>query len=560
MSDKDQYYMNNPNLPKRGAKFEYTPDQIRDLKKSEKNITHFAQNFFYIIAPGEGRSKIKLHKCQKRILETFKKNRFNITLASRQIGKTTLMTIYALWTACFMKDQRILIVANKEATAIEIFRRIRLAYEDLPNWLKPPVKEYGKTSAEFENGSRIGITTTTSSAGRGSSCDLLILDELAHVDAHLMKEFWAAVYPIISASKKSKILIASTPNGTDNLFYSLWVGAERGENGWTPSKVHWSEIPGRDEEWAKTTRESLESEDLWQQEFELQFHAAGQSAIDYEQFARFKLRLCDPEYTLDDGAYRIYQSPSEDRVYVAGIDVAEGVGQDSSIIEIFDITDLKNIEQVAEYASNEISPYNFCSKVKEVLSNWGNPLALIERNNQGAQIIDRLYNDENYSNIVSYGASKANRRKAQLGMISHTNTKYAAITNIRYWMNDLDSIRLHSKEALGEFKHFIRKPNKSWAAEPGFHDDRVMAIAWAMMILHNDIVETYFEVKERDSNGKPLVISPHDFGLQYFSNPTSIYTLADKESEHIGMPAVFNDSIEELDISDLESQGWSMLT
>jgi len=179
MSDKDQFYMNNPNLPKRGAKFEYTPEQIRDLKKSEKNILHFAEKFFYIIAPGEGRRRIKLHDCQKRILKTFVDNRFNITLASRQVGKTTLMTIYALWVACFLKDQRILIVANKEATAIEIFRRVRLAYEDLPNWIKPPVKEYGKTSAEFENGSRIGITTTTSSAGRGSSCDLLIVDELA---------------------------------------------------------------------------------------------------------------------------------------------------------------------------------------------------------------------------------------------------------------------------------------------------------------------------------------------------------------------------------------------
>lgn len=95
---------------------------------------------------------------------------------------STLMTIFALWVACFKSDQRILLVANKESTAIEIFRRVRLAYEELPNWLKPAVKEYGKTSAEFENGSRIGITTTTSSAGRGSSCDLLILDELAHVE------------------------------------------------------------------------------------------------------------------------------------------------------------------------------------------------------------------------------------------------------------------------------------------------------------------------------------------------------------------------------------------
>jgi len=82
---------------------------------------------------------------------------------------TTCLTIYALWIACFNEYQNIVIVANKEATAIEIFRRVRLAYEELPNWIKPGVKEYGKTSCEFENGSRISISTTTGSAARGQS-------------------------------------------------------------------------------------------------------------------------------------------------------------------------------------------------------------------------------------------------------------------------------------------------------------------------------------------------------------------------------------------------------
>lgn len=556
---EDQYYMNNPNLPKRGAKFEYTPEQLKDLKKASNNIIYFAENFFYIIAPGEGRKKIKLHKCQKKALKLLEAERFSIICASRQIGKSTIMTIFALWIACFRADQRILLVANKEATAIEIFRRVRLAYEELPNWLKPPVKEYGKTSAEFENGSRIGITTTTSSAGRGSSCDLLILDELAHVESHLLKEFWAAVYPIISASKKSKIIIASTPNGTDNLFYQLWSGAERGENGWAPMRIHWSEIPGRDAEWARITKSALESEELWQQEFELQFHAAGQSAINYEQFERFKMRVCEPDLVLDDGAYHIYQAPDPERIYVAGIDIAEGIGQDYSIIEILDITDLSCIEQAAEFAANDISPYNFITKVKEVLAHYGNPLALIERNGPGAQIIDKLVNEDHYSNIVSYGASRAKRAREQHGMISHTNTKCHAITNMRYWITDLEAVRIYNKECLNEFKHFVRKPNKSWSAMPGFHDDRVMSIAWALMILHPDLVQKYFEVTEFDPAGRPCAIKPLDYGLDYFSNPHSVYTLAAENNEAIGAPVLFNTGVEETDIAELESMGWQSL-
>ena len=156
--------------------------------------------------------KIKLHTYQKRILRSLRDHRFVCMLASRQVGKTTLMTIYALWIACFFEDQRILIVANKEQTAINIFKRVRLAYEKLPNYLKPGTVEYGKTSMSLGNGSSIGISTTSSDAGRGDSCNVLILDELAFIDNHLVQQFWSSVYPIISSSKKSKIFIVCTPS------------------------------------------------------------------------------------------------------------------------------------------------------------------------------------------------------------------------------------------------------------------------------------------------------------------------------------------------------------
>ena len=221
MLKNKQTYLNNPNLPTVNAEFEYTPDMVRELEKCTKNILHFAENYFHIISLDEGKQTIELHLCQKRVLRKMRDNRFFVLLASRQIGKTTLMTIYALWVACFQKDQSILIVANKEGTAIEIFRRIRLAYEELPNWIKPGVKEYGKTSMVLANGTRIGISTTTGTAARGQSINVLILDELAFIEPHLVEEFWKSVYPIVSSSKKSKIFIASTANGTGNLFYTI---------------------------------------------------------------------------------------------------------------------------------------------------------------------------------------------------------------------------------------------------------------------------------------------------------------------------------------------------
>ena len=559
MSKDDKFYMGNASLPKAGSEFEYSPKQVKELKRAIKDINFFAEKFFYIIAPGEGRSLIQLHKCQKRALKSFTENRFNITMASRQVGKSTMMTIFALWYACFREDQRILLVANKEATAIEIFRRIRMAYEELPNWLKPGVVEWAKTSMELANGSRIGITTTSSSAGRGSSCDILMLDELAHIDQGLMKEFWASVFPIISASTESKILVASTPCGTDNLFYQLWTGAEKSENGWSPIKIHWSEIPGRDEKWVKEVRTSLESEDMWLQEFEMEFLASGQSAIDFELFAKMELRCKEPELVLEDGSYKLYGTPTDDRVYCAGIDTAEGIGQDSSVIEIFDITDLNYIEQVAEYKNNTISPYEFATTCKDILAHWGNPLACIERNNQGGQVIDKLINEFHYSNIVNYGQSVAGRKAGQNGMISHTNTKRRAITNARYWINELDVVHIYSKDVLLELKHFLRKPNQTWSAAQGWNDDLVMSLYWLLMILDNDVIEQFFEVVEVDQNRRPRIIKQLDYGTKYFSNPESVYSMAAENHEAIGMPTIIGHGAQQgSDMDDLIASGWSI--
>ena len=300
-SEQEKFYLGNKSLPKPETEFEWTPKMVSDLKKTKRNILFFAENFFYIVNLDRGKEKIALFKCQKRVLRQLRDHRYVSLLASRQIGKTTLMTIYCLWIACFQDDQRILIVANKETTAINIFRRVRLAYEMLPNWLKPGVLEYGKTAMQLENGSSIGISTTSSDAGRGDSCNVLVLDELAFIDNHLVDPFWKSVYPIISSSKKSKIFIASTPNGTGNLFHKLYSGAIKGETNWKAARVDWWEIPGRDEQWKEDTIKALGSMEAFNQEFGNVFIETGESAVDDELFEKMKLHCCEPEFVFDDG-------------------------------------------------------------------------------------------------------------------------------------------------------------------------------------------------------------------------------------------------------------------
>jgi hypothetical protein len=479
---------------------------------------------------------------------------------------TTCLTIYALWIACFNDYQNIVIVANKEATAIEIFRRVRLAYEELPNFIKPGVKEYAKTSCEFENGSRISISTTTGSAARGQSINCLLIDECAFIEPEsILEDFWRSVFPTLSRSKKSKVLIASTPNGTGNLFYRLCDGSEKEENGFVTEKVPWYDVPGRDEKWKKEQIKALGSIESFLQEFEIQFLSHGDSSIDDELFYELSQKCTDPKIILEEGNYKIWEEPNPEKIYVAGVDISEGVGIDASVVQILDITDPRTIRQVAVYHNRQIPPLEFSNKLHSILRNWGSPIALIERNNCGAQVVDRLVFDVGYEKVVSYGAKVANRARPQMGMIAHTNTKYKGVVNMRYFINEMRVVEFADINTLKELKEFVRYPNGVWKAKSGSHDDRVMALLYALYILEKELTERYFEVLEVDDHGKPSSIKAIDFGVSLFENPTSIY-LDNEIMETAGssaIPAIVFGMGGEGDIPDeiaeLELEGWTLL-
>jgi len=554
MKSNDRY-LGNPNLPTPAAEFEYTPEMIKEMGKCKSNILHFAENHFFIVNLDVGRVKIKLHNYQKKILRSLRDNRFVCLLSSRQAGKTTVMTIYCLWLACFQNDQRILLVANKEETAKEIFARIRLAYENLPNFLKPGVTEYGKTAMGLANGSRISISTTSSDAGRGSSVNVLVIDELAHIDNSMVETFWSAVYPIISSSKKSKIFVASTPNGTGNLFYQLYTDGMEGTNNWKTERVDWWEIPGRDEKWKDNTIKSLGSRELFDQEFGNEFLQEGESALNGDDYEKYIAACSDPLFIFDDGKYKIWEQPHKNGIYVAGVDVAEGVGQASSVIQIFDLADLSSIRQVAMYRDNTITPYNFTIKLVDILAQWGNPPLLIERNNCGGQIADALFENYSYDPMISYSHGKTFDKP---GIFTNTNTKYHAVINMRYWINELRSIVFRDIVTLNELKTFIRYPNGTWAARKGNNnfDDCVMSMAMAFLILTDDLVEKYYDVTGRDKNNRPSSIIP------FKKNDGLTFKFGANEDGFSGMPVIMSSKDKdemEIEMDYYSNQGWKPL-
>jgi len=557
---KKQEYMGNPNLPTADAVFEYTPEMVMEMEKCKGSLLYFASNYFYIIDPDEGKKVIPLFDYQQRLLKSFDEHRFNIVLSSRQSGKTTVATALALHEACFKDHKNIVIVANKEETAKNIFKRVRLAYLELPNWLKPGIKKWGDTGLELANGSTIEISTTTGNAARGKTINLLLLDELAFIEPEsIVEDFWRSVYPTISRAKTSRILITSTPNGVGNLFHRLYIGATKKENRFHYERIDWWEVPGRDNEWKQEQIKDLGSYESFAQEYGNEFNDNSQTSIDEELFDKLKQECKEPLHILKDGAYKIWEEYDQEKIYAIGGDVSEGVGLDSSVLEIFDITNPKEIVQVGEYVNNKIGPSEFTNVIAEICGHWGNPLLLIERNNQGTGVCDRLANEFMYQNLVSWGAKEAHKNK-QNGMISHINTKYKAVLNMRYFVNETRAVSFRSIDSLKEFKTFVRYSNGSWKAKAGEHDDRVMATVWMLMALYNDIAELYFEIDELDDCDRPLKIKPIDMGLFKYKSATSIYSNEEvAKIEHSNLaPMLFGGagSMAASDMAELEAQGW----
>ena len=507
------FYRGNKALPTANVQFEWTPHMVKEVTKCKNNLLYFGSNYFWAVTVEDGKQKLKLYKPQKKLLKLLEKERFVVTLASRQVGKSTTMTIFALWMTAFQEDKRVLIVANREDTAIELLRRIKFAYEMLPNWLKPGVETWGQTSVYFSNGSSIEISATSSTAARGKSINCLIIDEMAHIPDFIMTDFWESVIPIISSGKTTKIFAVSTPKGTNNLFYKTYTAAESGElKMWKSFRIDWWEIPGRDEKWKETMKEVMIRQNRsWAQEFENSFIDDGESAADAEVIDKMRKIARNPLYTYDDEHYKVWLEPNPEHIYAIGIDVADGIGGCASVAQIIDITDLTNIHQAAIFHDASMEPYHFAEYVNKLANQWGNPPLLIESNGPGGQVIDPLRKVHKYYNIVEY-VSENQKSSGRLGIYSHINSKNKAVTNMRYWINSLKVVNIYDMATIHELETFVRHPNGTWKKKSGEHiyDDRVHALLWALFVLHEELVGKYFEVIQYDTRGKPLKIKSLD--------------------------------------------------
>ncbi len=477
----DDIYLGNPNLKKANVPVEFTQEQILEFMACKHDPVYFAKQHVKIVTLDHGLQPFEPYDFQEGLINNFHQHRFNICKMPRQTGKSTTVISYLLHYLLFNDSVNIGILANKAATARELLGRLQTAYENVPKWMQQGVLSWNRGSLELENGSKILAASTSASAVRGMSFNILFLDEFAFVPNHIADSFFASVYPTITSGKSTKVIIVSTPHGM-NHFYRMWHDAEKSKNEYVPTDVHWSEVPGRDEKWKEQTISNT-SESQFKVEFECEFLGSVDTLI-----APSKLRtlVYDNPKTQNAGL-DVYRDPVKKHDYVITVDVARGVEKDYSAFVVVDITKFPH-RVVAKYRNNEIKPMLFPSIIYDVAKSYNEAFILCEVNDIGDQVAAIINYDLEYENllmcsmrgragqVVGQGFSG---KKTQLGVKMSKTVKKVGALNLKTIIES-DKLIFNDYEILSELTTFIQKSN-SFEAEDGCNDDLAMCLviyAW----------------------------------------------------------------------------------
>ena len=475
-------YLGNPNLKKANVTQEWTKQEVEEYAKCMKDPLYFIQEYIKIVYLDEVLVPFKLYDIQKEMVGTFHNNRFTICKLPRQSGKSTTIIAYLLHYVLFNPSVNVAILANKAATARDLLGRLQLAYEHLPGWLQQGVMSWNKGSLELENGSKILASSTSASAVRRGSYNIIFLDEFAYVPSNVAEQFFSSVYPTISSGKTTKVMIVSTPHGM-NMFYKLWSDAENERNSYIPIEVHWSEVPGRDDAWkAETIKNTSESQ------FNTEFECEVLGSID-TLISPTKLRVLAYKNPIQSNAgLELYDKPKEGHTFVLTADVSRGTSNDYSAFLVFDVTEMP-YRIVAKFRDNEIKPMLFPAKIYDVARAYNQAFVLIEVNDIGEQVATAMQFDLEYDNLIM--ASMRGRAgqvlgggfsggRAQLGVRTTKAVKRIGCSNLKQLIED-DKLIVEDLEIISELSTFIVK-GSSFEADDGCTDDLVACMfifAWA---------------------------------------------------------------------------------
>ena len=489
---KENRYLGNPLIKKDNVKLDFTEHEVKEYIKCAKDPIYFCKKYIKVISLDEGLVNFKLYDYQEELIKVYNENRFSIVLACRQSGKSITTVGYILWYLCFHADKTVFLLANKGATAREMLGRLTLMLENLPFFLQPGCKELNKGSISFSNNSKVRAASTSSNSIRGVSANLIVLDELAFI--YNDQAFFTGVYPVITSGKDSKVIITSTANGMNNMFYKVYQGAVNKSNEFVATRVDWWQVPGRDEKWKEQTIANT-SERQFAQEFGNDFFGTSKTLIDGNVL--MGLLSQKPKSITYNEAFRVYEEPQPERNYALCVDTSKGRGQDYSAFCVIDYTNVKEMKQVATFYDNKYSPLLLPDVIYKIGKAYNNATIFVETNEgYGLLIAKELQYELDYDNMFNESAIK----QSGLGLTMTKKVKRLGCSHLKDLIEQ-GNLQIVDENTITEIVNFVEDGN-SYAATEGNHDDLVMCLvifAWAIStdVLQEDHIKGWLFENEK---------------------------------------------------------------
>lgn len=331
----------------------------------------------------------------------------------------------------------------------------------------------------------------------------------------------ASVFPVVSSSKTSQIIIVSTPNGMNNEYYRIWnkailninnLSSEDKNDKWYPVKIDWWQVPGRDQKWKATQLQTFNNnEERFLQEFGNSFLGSVATLISGSKIKQFKQQFQNGGSIKD--CYRIqlhpqfpttmlnmYMPPQKNRAYIVGADPSTGSDGDYQALTVWDITNTFNIELVASFYQNDIPPKQFAYIIAKTAAIYNKAFVACQNNGVSHTTIDYLWREFEYQNLIHYGGNP----KTNIGIHSGGDLKFDACINLKQiFENPLRTIHIYDGRIIEQMERFQKKnrPGRTptYMALQG-HDDLMMTLVWAFYFLKPNLVERYFDVRQYASD------------------------------------------------------------
>lgn len=493
--------------------WELQPGETEDerIERLLEGFVYFCAHYVNIRHPERGKILFDLYDAQKDTVRVWLKDRNSLALKARQIGFSTVVSVFALWLTFFYQDRTIIMISKGQREASDLLVHAKYAYNMFPEWLRimgPPQVSDTRELFSFANNSIVESHPSASNPARGRTAFTVVVDEIGFLPNS--EEAWASIEPVSDVG--GRVIMLGTANGEGNLFHREWV---RGSGQWVDrdGTVHrigtgdgrftlifhgwWAN--GRDAEWHEAKSLDLPT---WQmaQEYpsnpDEAFLKSGNPVFDVEALSRYATEdpirgdlHGDTFRHAAKGALRIWEFPKEGHRYCIGADVAEGLAHgDFSCAHVIDVT---TNEVVAKWHGH-VDPDIFGEKtLPEIGKFYGGCLIGVENNNHGHTTLKFLQRSK-YPLIYRQRrlGTKAEQKTEILGWRTTAASKPRMIDELHRMTRSNDLV-LPDSETISEMRQFVREPDGKMHAAPPNNDDRVMSLAVAVMMVSQVFLPEY---------------------------------------------------------------------